>query len=288
MISMTGYSIIEKNIEDLTLAVEIKSVNSRFLEIYITMPSYMKSLENEIKQITGEYLSRGKVEIYISIKSSSGLPKFVIDNEKADLYTESLKLLAKRCKLKGGVSLKDVLSFEDVMCPNKQVLTEQSTGIIMTALKDGLQEICLMRRQEGQSTFKNIIAILSLIDENVTEIKKSITDIDKIYFNMLKERINELIGNNYDETRVITEAALLASKSCINEELQRLTNHISVFKDISENSESSAKKLDFLSQEMQREINTIASKVMAVDLTKPVINIKHYIEQIREQLRNVE
>ncbi len=288
MNGMTGYSNIERVLSDASIITEVKTVNSRYLDFNFILPPQLKTFEQEFKEIIQKDISRGKVDIYISLKILNNTQELIPDIEVAKKYTLALKQIVKECKIRDSVKLEHLLGFGEIIRSSNKEGPEKYIDTIKEMIIENIKEVVKMRKQEGQSTLINLRNILSDIKRSTEEIKIKSSDIDKLYFNMLKGKISELVGDKADETRIVNEAAILSSKSCINEEIHRLSNHITVFEKISETEPQASKKLDFLCQEMVREINTIGSKVSIIDLTDSVITVKNRIEQIREQLRNVE
>ncbi|MCG8569386.1 MAG: YicC family protein [Spirochaetes bacterium] len=287
MNGMTGYSSKELVLDDFQLTTEIKTVNHRFLEINIYMPYYLNALDLKIRKLVQSHLIRGKVDLSVSIKTQN-VNHIEANFSVAEQYISALNSLINHFKLNDSIKLFHLTRYEDILQINKTVDYTSYWEYIEKNLLENLTEIKNMRSQEGQSTKVNLTEIIQRIEENHQVIATHVPEMEKTIYQNLKDRMTELLNEQVDNDRIATEAAVLVSKSCINEEIERLKFHIHQFKDLLDQKNDIGKKLDFICQEMHREINTIGSKITLQTLTDNVINIKNDIEKLREQVRNIE
>ena len=272
-------------------SIEMKSVNNRYLDINIRMPKFIIALEEEIRKIISQKLTRGKVDVFINYKSynnSNTSPK--VNLELAKEYYNCLRELVETVGVRDDITACNLAKFPEVLTLEA---AEQDLDQILLEIKPlinlSLDKMVEMRIIEGEKLKEDIIKKLDIIESNVKEIEKLSVDVPKMYKKKLQDRINELTnGVNIDEERVAMEVAIFADKAAVDEEITRLYSHISQMKKTLELDEAIGRKLDFIVQEMNRETNTIGSKANDMDMTNIVINIKNLIEKIREQVQNIE
>ena len=272
-------------------SIEMKSVNNRYLDINIRIPKFIIALEEEIRKIINQKLTRGKVDVFINYKSydnSNTSPK--VNVELAKQYYNCLRELVETVGVRDDITACNLAKFPEVLTLEA---AEQDLDQILLEIKPlidlALDKMVEMRIIEGEKLKEDIIKKLDIIESNVKEIEKLAVDVPKMYKKKLQDRINELTtGVNIDEERVAMEVAIFADKAAVDEEITRLYSHISQMKKTLELDEAIGRKLDFIVQEMNRETNTIGSKANDMDMTNIVINIKNLIEKIREQVQNIE
>lgn len=288
--SMTGFGRGEYTQDNITFSVEIKSVNHRYSDLSVKIPRLFSSLEEKVREYAGERINRGKVDIYINYDLFEQDVEISIDNNLASAYIDSLNKLKEQFDIKDEISLSLVTRFPEILKPQKVEYDDDKVWIILKKpLSDAIDKLLDMRQCEGQRLYNNIIEkvdyIIVLVDK-IHSIGYSFVD---QYRERLIERLKGLTENiNLDESRLLTEIAIYADKCCIDEELVRLDSHIKEFKKTIGQKNSIGKKLDFIVQEMNREANTIASKVTDINIINYVIEIKSEIEKIREQIQNIE
>lgn len=287
MKGMTGYASREIQTEKASIGLEIKTVNHRYLEINIKMPPYLNVLEIKIKELIKKHLIRGKVDLYIGIKLQSQY-KVEPNFEVAKQYIDSFNKIIEHFSLNDSVKLFHITRYEDVLQTDKTYNSDEFWPDIQQMLTENLQDLNKMRFEEGLSTGKNLEGLISNCRENVTEIKSYIPQMEEAIFENIKNKMDELLGEAVEKERMASEAAVLVSKACVNEEIIRLEHHTTQFLKIMNEDGDVGKRLDFLCQEMHREINTIGSKTVSSDITDRVIQVKNNIEKLREQLRNIE
>ncbi|MBN2546466.1 MAG: YicC family protein [Spirochaetes bacterium] len=288
MLGMTGYSYKETAFDNLNIIAEIKSVNSRFLDIIVNIPYYLNCIEINIRNLIREKINRGKVEVNVSLKQTDKTYSVNVNMNIAEQYINSFNKLIDNFNLKDEVRLFHLTRFDDIFMVDKDNDFSKYWEPISKVLNENIERILSMKKDEGKALKKDLMANIHNIKENISLIEKNVPTMEKEIFNTMKDKIAELINDKIDEVKLLNEAAFMVNRCCINEEVVRFNSHIDQFIKIIEEEESVGKKLDFVCQEMHREINTIGSKISLVDLTKNVITVKNDIEKIREQLRNIE
>ena len=271
--------------------VEMKSVNSRYLDINIRMPKSIISLEEEVRKRINESLSRGKVDVFINLKSYSdgqGIPK--LNLKLAQEYLNCLKQIEDNLCVKNDVTVTQIARFPEVITMVEEEdkideIAEELTPLISEALEMMIK----MREVEGEKLKEDILIKISKIEKLVADLNVLADNVPKNYKIKLEERLKELSSSvEIDESRIATEICLFADKSTIDEEIIRLNSHIEQVRQTLELREPVGRKLDFIVQEMNRETNTIGSKSCDMEMTNIVIDIKNILEKIREQVQNIE
>lgn len=291
MRSMTGYGRYELLKDNLDILVEIRSVNHRYFEFSLKTPKAYGYIEAPIKNLIKDSVSRGKIETSVYIIHPDGKKACVsVNKELAKGYIDALNTANEQLGLENDLSLSSLLKFADIF--NVSEIQEEESELtenVLEAVENALSAFVLMREEEGENLKKDILAKLEYIDKRVCEIEEIAPSFQENYYNRLLDKLNELIGNGEIETqRLITEAAIFAEKTAIDEETVRLHSHISQMRNLVETTGSIGKKLDFIIQEMNREVNTIGSKALNAQVTTIVVDLKSEIEKIREQIQNVE
>ncbi len=292
MKSMTGYGRGVASRNNRTVSVEIKSVNNRFLDIACKLPKSLMYIDDTIQKAVRSSLSRGSVDVYFSYDNKSETSKQVeIDVKLAEQYVNAAKDLRAAFRLEGDYNVTALLRTPDVVSvtvPDDD--REEVIGLTKLATSEALAKLDDMRLVEGKSIYDDLTTLVNnlqaYLDLAVARAPKVVTE----YKNNLRVRIKELLdGTDPDEARIMTEAAFFADKADINEEISRLGSHICQFRSIcAETGVSLGRRLDFLSQEMVREVNTMGSKSNDITLTGYVVAMKNEVEKIKEQIRNVE
>jgi len=289
--SMTGYGRVEAPGQDGNIVVEIKSVNHRFLEISLKMPQALFPLELEFKKKIGEKIKRGRLEVFIRMEAqSTNAVAAMINMEAARNYFAALQRLKDEFGLQEEVGLKTMAGFRDIF--TQPVETEISPEIlkqITAALEEALNMLVGMRQEEGGAIYRDMEQRLNLISGILEVIKARSPQVVAEYQRRLTERIKELTaGCAIDDSRLAQEAAIFAEKSDITEEIVRMHSHIDQFVALLQSEEAEGKKIDFLLQEMNREINTIGSKSNDAEIARQVIEVKSELSKLREQAQNIE
>ena len=285
--SMTGFAQKDFERGGISGSIQMKSYNNRYLDISISLPPQLSSFEPKIQQIIGGRLNRGKVEFGLRLKKTDSPVSVSADTKAAKAVYEAISLIAAACNIEEKPSLSLIASFEGVLVYEKDFDTENAWEPIAEEIKAVMEEFEASRLREGEATEANIFSELERFEGGLGIVRKNVIDIESTIRIQLQKRFEELLPKGYDEQRLIQEVAVQLVRFGINEEVSRLDAHISAFRSISRD-EAPAKKLDFLCQEMNREVNTIGSKNMLVPVAHAVVDMKDSLENIREQLRNVE
>ena len=271
--------------------VEMKSVNSRYLDVNIRMPKSIISLEEEIRKMISNSLNRGKVDVFINIKNyneGAGVPK--VDINLAQGYLQCLKEIEEKLNIKNDISVMQIARFPEVIT---MIEEEDKIDEIWEELKplisSSLDMMINMREVEGEKLKEDILIKINQIEELVSKVEEFADSIPKVFKQKLEERLKDLLGNvEVDENRIATEFCILADKATVDEEIIRLNSHINQVRETLKLNEPIGRKLDFIVQEMNRETNTIGSKSSDIKMTNIVIDIKNILEKIREQVQNIE
>ena len=289
MRSMTGYAYKEKADENVSVSVEIKSWNSRFLDLSVNMPSFLGRLENRIRVKCSSSILRGKVDLSIRIREKNASVTVDADENAAKAYFDAIQRIAKSCGLDSkNIPLQLIVSQEGVLSIQKDIDPERYWALIEPVFCDALADFTADRDREGANLKKDLLEKLSKIEESEKLFKEWIPQMENLFREGILKRFKEVLGDEVDEQRVMTETAALLVKYTINEEVVRLQSHIDALKAEMENNPAPGKKIDFICQELNREINTIGSKNQFVEVGRAVIAAKDALENIREQVRNVE
>jgi uncharacterized protein (TIGR00255 family) len=288
MKSMTCYAYRELSKDNITVSVEIKGYNSRFLDLSIYLPSRLSSMEPWIREYISSRFSRGKVEAGIRVREE-GAPVLVSINENAAMtYRKAISGLAKTLGLNEESSLGLIIGLEGVLETETDRNVERYRSLIEPVLAEAMDQAEAERAREGRHTMEDVLVHVCILEDSVKIISSHVPELEASIKENLRARFNELLGDKIDETRILSETAVLLMKYTISEELSRLSSHLKEFRLEIERNPCPGKKLDFLSQEINREINTIGSKTPVFEVSMVVVEMKNALENIREQLRNVE
>jgi uncharacterized protein (TIGR00255 family) len=285
---MTGYACRETSGEDLSLSVEIKSYNSRFLELSVSLPPWLSGLERRIRDFLGARINRGKVETNVRLREHNAKISVSVNTEAALAYQKAVSLLAESLKTgeKPGLSL--ILGMEGVLEIEKSRDDERYWRLIAPVLTQAAEDFEAERIREGGHTEADILSHIGAIEAALQTVAARAPALETSIRENLRSRFAELLGNQIDENRVLAETAVLLVKYSISEEISRLSSHLAEFRAETKRNPSPGKKLDFLCQEINREINTIGSKTTVLEVSRAVVDMKDALENVREQLRNVE
>ncbi|HEY9062291.1 MAG TPA: YicC/YloC family endoribonuclease [Pseudobacteroides sp.] len=289
--SMTGFGRGEFQDDGKLILAEIKTVNHRYSDIFVKMPRQISCLEDKIRSEISKVVSRGKIDVFISLEDRNDDSKtVVIDEALAKAYLNAVVMLKDKHHLEDDISASLIAKFPDVLKIEKvEQDSEAIWNILKVSLSNALHELVKMRQIEGESLKNDLLGKLAFIDSVLSDIKLRAPEITKEYKQKLETRIKELTEQQtIDENRIATEVAIFADRCSIDEEIQRLTSHIMQMRETLDLGIPVGRKLDFLVQEMNREINTIGSKANDLSITKNVIDLKSELEKIREQIQNIE
>jgi uncharacterized protein (TIGR00255 family) len=291
--SMTGFGRGEYSNDAFDITLEIKSVNNRYCDILVKMPKKLNVFEDRIKNTIKSHLSRGRIDVYINIEEKAQDNYEVVANyDILDKYVKVYREMISRYALDEDINIGMISRLQDgIDVSYKERAEEDYWDVIEPALNEAIERIKAMRKTEGEKLKMDVLEKVSHIEVTLSEIEKYSPQILAAYKQKTRERIKELLSELYaeiDENRIANELAIYADKTNINEEIVRIHSHLAQIKTILEATEPIGRKLDFLIQELNREVNTIGSKSPDIDISNLVIALKSDIEQIREQIQNLE
>ncbi len=289
--SMTGYGRAQQTVDGKDILVEIKAVNHRYFECTARLPRAYGYLEEKLKSLLNTKISRGKVEVGVTIFSADGTDVQVLVNEPlARGYIESLRSLSEPLGLEDTLSLSTLTRFSDIFQVTKVQEDEDAVwASVKQVAEEALTRFLAMRKTEGVRLYEDIRGRLKTIETHLLKVEEYAPQTVADYKARLTAKIEEVLENkSIDEARVLTEVALFADKIAVDEETVRLHSHLKQFASMMESDQPTGRKIDFLVQEMNREVNTIGSKCQDLRVTNLVVEMKAEIEKIREQIQNVE
>ena len=290
--SMTAYAKSEKTKEKLTVQIEIRSYNSRYLDIALRIPHGYLALEEKIKTIIAGKVSRGRIEVNLQVRDDTDEAyAFEIDTPKARAYYDSLLQLKNKFNINSEISMDLLISGGSIIKPVEMALDmEARWPIFKDCMNEAITNLIAMRREEGNFLEADISDRLNCIEKCIDQIQKESSDLLSHYQQRLKDRIAVLTKGiiEIDPDRVAQEAAFLADRTDISEEIVRAASHIKQFRTIISSAEPAGRKLNFLVQELNREFNTMGSKTNHSNVSHIIVEVKSDLEKIREQLQNVE
>lgn len=289
--SMTGFGRDSIEESGRSFIVEVKSVNHRYLDLNVKMPRNLISIEDRVRRIISEKVSRGKVDVFITQNIYDKQDVVVKFNESiADSYLDCLKQIKDRYAVRDDISVSLIARFPEVVSViQKEEDIEEIWNILSAPLKEAVSFLILMREKEGEKLVEDVIKRCNYIGEMVDIVSSKSNLVVNKFKEKLEIRLKDLLSNTIvDENRLAQELAIFVDKSNIDEEIVRLRSHICQIKETLNLQEPIGRKLDFIVQEMNREANTIASKANDLELVNTVLNIKNEIEKIREQVQNIE
>ena len=291
VLSMTGYGRAEEVRNGRDIAVELRSVNSRYFEYSCRVPRTCAFLEDPLKRLVAEQVHRGKVELSLSIQNVSAADAVVqINWGLAESYCRALSSLAERLDIRNDITVTALTRFPDVLTQSAAPADPDALWAdVQVVAGQAVTAFLQMRAAEGEKLRADVEARLLTVEELVRQIEQGSAGRVQTYTQRLYARLQELLADrNIEESRVLTEAALFADKTAIDEETVRLHSHVAQYRQILTLDEPIGRKLDFLTQELNREANTIGSKCQDAALTRLVVELKSEIEKIREQIQNIE
>jgi uncharacterized protein (TIGR00255 family) len=290
--SMTAFGRAEKTVEGRTFIVEIRSLNSRYGEVIVRMPPQFLSLEGQIKKLVTTRISRGRVEVMIKVKNGSqAVSDIRVNIPLAKAYYGALCELNETLQIKEKVGLQTLISMQGIiMVTESEEDSEKTWSLLSSCILEALESIEAMRISEGMAIYQDFRKRLQSVEEDLSRIKRFATSILLQYQNRLKERIATLTQGTVevDPNRLAQEAAFLADKSDITEEIVRAESHLKQFRSMIESEGATGRALDFLLQELNREVNTIGSKGGDAQLSQIVVGLRSELEKLREQVQNIE
>jgi len=294
MKSMTGYGRGEQDTDGHVFTVELKTVNHRYLEPSVRMSRGMNTLEQTVRTMLKEHLSRGKVDVFVNYQNHSDNQGTVWVNEpRMRAYLESLRASAAELGVEDDLKLSQLAMLPDVLSAEAEKEDmDFLRPILEAALLKALEQLDDMRRKEGENLKADLKVKLSEMETEVAEVEKRAPLVVENYKQKLYERIEANLDRDkvpaLDEGRLESEITIFSDRCCIDEEITRLKSHLKQYRALIEKEEPLGRQLDFLTQELNREANTISSKANDLEITKHALNMKNIIEKIREQVQNIE
>jgi uncharacterized protein (TIGR00255 family) len=292
MKSMTGFGRGAVTETDFAVTVELKTVNNRFLDISLRLSSELQPLESTIKRLIGNRLSRGRVEINLSYERTSEI-SYELNRPMIAGYLSAMKKMQEDYELSGEPDLNVIARLPNVLLPHKDDLSNEFIVGVEVAVNSALDDLEKMRENEGLMLKDELLYRLTEIEKRLPTIEAEAGNVTEEYRQKLTKRISELLAKSsseieIDQSRLAQEVAFIADRCDISEEIQRLRSHLEQFRQIVQEEKEVGKRLDFLTQELNREANTIASKTNNLTIKENALVIKSEIEKIREQVQNVE
>lgn len=291
MKSMTGYGGAKGTAEGLELSIELKSVNNRFLDTSVRMPRAYLFAEEAVKAAVGRHITRGKVDVFVTVDSSQADDVVVKVNEPLLRgYLAAIRGVSETYGLSNDMTAMSVCRFSDVLSVEKKEADQDAVAkAIVEVLEQALSEYDAMRQREGDKLREDIASRVTAIENMVSTVEEASPQTVADYRARLEQKMREVLDTaGIEESRILTEAAIFADKVAVDEETVRLRSHIAQMREMIESETPVGRKLDFLVQEMNRETNTIGAKCQNSEIAHVVVDIKAEIEKIREQIQNVE
>ncbi|KKD47279.1 YicC/YloC family endoribonuclease [Listeria seeligeri] len=288
--SMTGFGRATKEFEAFKVTIELKAVNHRYSECLFRMPKQLAYLEGKLKKIINKQIKRGRIECFFSITGEQLAKRELhIDWDLADSYYRFIKQASARYELAELPKMSDLLQEQEYLSIEEEVdASSELERLVIETLTRATERLDEMRSMEGAELLLYFKQHLATLEKSLAIIQAEIPVSEKYYQEKIENRLQNIVGENFDQNIVLTEVALLLEKADINEEVERTKSHLKQFYGIILLEEPIGRKLDFLIQEMNREINTIGSKANSLRITEQVVEMKTTLEKIREQVQNVE
>ncbi len=288
MKSMTGFGYREYQDDRLRMTLELKGYNNRYLDIAVSLPPFLSPLENRVREEIAKGIPRGRVEVSLKVRETEEGVTVSIDRGAVRAYAGALRELAELAEIEEPLHLSHLLRLEGVLKAERERNLEDYWDRLRPLLRDTLAEFESSRVREGRALEADILSQIGLLEQRTALIEEHVPELESTIRDSLRQRFREVLGNEADEGRIYTETAVMLVRYTINEEIVRIRAHLSSFRENAAADGPVGKKLDFICQELNREINTIGSKSILVPVSQAVIDMKDALENIREQLRNLE
>lgn len=289
--SMTGYGSAKGQAEGLEITVELKSVNNRYLDTSVRLPRSFLFAEDTVKSAVQAHISRGKVDVFVSVDSSAADDMVIKVNEPLlKSYVEAIRHISEEYSLVNDMTALNVSRFPDVLSVEKKDLDADAIAAAISSITEkALDDFDAMRLREGEKLRDDVLSRLDTIDALVRTVEEEAPKTVADYRARLEQKMAEVLGTaGIDESRILAEAAVFADHIAVDEETVRLRSHMAQLKTMINGSSPTGRKIDFLIQEFNREANTIGSKCQNSDIAHVVVDLKSEIEKIREQIQNIE
>jgi len=288
MTSMTGFAYKEWTNGDIYVSVQIKGYNNRFLEISVNTPPWLPQLEQRARDIIGGVCGRGKIEAAIRVRETNAPTTVSVNENAANAYMRAFSGLASKFGLDEKPDLSALIGMEGVLEIEKNRDDERYRSLIEPVLTETAGAFQQERIREGKHTEEDILKSISCIESSLQTVTAHLPALESSIKENIKARFKEIAGNGIDENRILAETAILLMKYTVSEEISRLSSHLAEFRAETAKNDRPGRKLDFLCQEINREINTIGSKSVILEVSRAVVEMKEALENVREQLRNIE
>ena len=288
MRSMTGFGYGEHRDEKRHLAMTLKSYNNRFLDLFIYLPPSLAVLEPEVRRYLSERVLRGRVELYVKATELQEAPRVFLDRSAVRTYVQAIRDLAREAGLRERLRLSHLLGLEGILRSEAGADPRELWPVLEELLARTFLEFDRARAREGEITRQDILGQLTSFEEQVARIESLAPGLEAKLKTDLRARFAEVLGDSLEESRLLTETAVLLARADIHEELVRARAHLASFRATAGQEGAVGKKLDFLCQELGREVNTIGAKNALVEVDAAVVALKDALEKIREQVRNVQ
>ena len=287
--SMTGYGRGTAVKKSTTAEVELKSINSRFLEVFLKLPALLSDREYELSEIVRSKIKRGKINAVVQFKRNGNGDPVKVNKTKLMDYISQVQKIKRTAKIKEEIKLEHILANRDIISSSDVTITEEEFNLVKKALNKSIGELLKMKKNEGKELMKDLTKRIKTINTRVGSIEKEFKKSVNNYFEKLKERVSVLTKEtDLDDQRLKLELAIIADKADLTEECVRLKSHLKFFIESMSNEPEPGRKLNFLCQELNRETNTISAKSISTSITHKAVLIKEEIEKIREQIQNIE
>ena len=289
MLSMTGYGRAFREVDGRQMTVEVKSVNHRFLDISFRMPRNLMFLEDAARKAIGAKLARGHVDMFVTYRNlRTDARKVTVDRALFEAYAGALESVAD-LGLADDRTLMGIARMPDVMTVVEAEEDQQAVQALLEAtLNEALDQLLAMRRREGEAMKSDLSGRVDAIERMTAAVEARYPETVAEYTQRLRDAVLELTGSAIDEGRLVMEVAIMADRSAIAEEIVRLNSHVHQLRALFESPEPIGRRIDFIVQELNREVNTISSKSQDIPITQLTVDLKSEIEKLREQLQNVE
>lgn len=287
---MTGFGRSKKESQSYSVTVEIRSVNHRFSEFVIRMPRQLLKIEDKLKKKMAEQIKRGRVEVFVTIEGSGAFHRSIqVDWDLLDQYYQYIEQIQQRYQLNDFISLSNLLNREEfVSIEEESDRNEELEQLVTSAVEEAVEQVIEMRKIEGEALKRDLEAQLQRLGTIVFKVSEFAPTVVQQYQERLEKKFQEFFQGEIDQNRILTEVGIFADKADINEELKRLESHLQQFQQTLKEQETVGRKLDFLVQEMNREVNTIGAKANHSSIAQQVVEMKSLLEKMKEQVQNIE
>jgi len=268
--------------------MSLKSYNNRFLDLFVVLPSCLAALEPKVRDFLSARVLRGRVELAVKAVELAAMPRLHLDRAAARAYAQALRELAREAGIRERLRLSHLLKLEGILQSEPSAEPEAAWPALQALMEKTFDEFDRSRAREGEATRRDVLQLLAGIEEQIRRIEHLAPELEAKFKNGLRARFAEVLGDAVEESRLLAETAVLLARADLHEELARTRSHLAGFRSVLQERGAVGKKLDFICQELGREVNTIGSKSALAEVDEAVVSCKSLLEKIREQVRNVE